>query len=144
MADAQATDDRPARLRVTLENPTGSPVVAGEERDVQFFHRTSTDDALYLYPAGNHAGDAPVEPGCWRLTDYVAVPEYYGTVEIPAGGSIRAASFVFGHPDLPGDVCLPEGDHRVSTSGMAGEDADAVLKGDATAFEWGFTLRVGP
>lgn len=139
-----ATVDRPARLRVTITNPTEDRVVLGEERAVKFHHATSDDAALYLHPAGEETWTGPVEPGCWRLTDFVAVPEYYGTVPIGAGETVAADSYVYGHPDLPDGACLPTGEHRVRTTGVAGADEEAVLdEANATEFEWGFTLQVG-
>ena len=143
MADPLATDEHPARLRVTIRNPTDSEVVLGEERAVRFHHVTSEDGTLYLLPAAGRVEEF-AEPGCWRLTDGVAVPEYYGTIAVPAGESITAESSVLGNVDLPEHACLPSGEHRVVTNGRAAGDADAILQGgDATEFEWGFTLRVG-
>ena len=138
-----ATDEHPARLRVSITNRSDAAVVVGEERAVQFHHVASEDRALYLHPAGEGAGDAPVEPGCWRLTEHVGVPEYYGTVALDPGESVRGESYVYGHPDLPADACLPAGDHRVRTQGSGGDDEEAVAGGEGgTAFEWGFTLRL--
>lgn len=144
MVESLATNDHPARLRVAISNPTDAEVVLGEERDVQFHHVSSAEDTLYLHPASEEAWEGPVEAGCWRLTDHVAVPEYYGLLTIQAGETVRAESYVYGHPDLPADVCLPEGDHRIHTTGIAGADEEAVIDhGDATEFEWELTLRVG-
>lgn len=144
MAEPLATDEHPARLRVRIRNPTDSAVVLGEERAVQFHHVTSDDGALYLLPADSRA-EAFADPGCWRLTDHVTVAEYYGTIEIPAGGSVDAESYVLGSADLPEGACLPTGEHRVRTSGRAAGDTEGILDGDdsATDFDWGFTLRVG-
>lgn len=143
MVDSVATSERPARLRVTLTNPTEQAVVVGEERAVKFHHIESTDTTLYLHPASNEPWDGPVEPGCWQLTDFVAVPEYYGTIALDAGETVEAESFVYGHPDLPTGTCLPVGEHRVRMTGVAG-DEEAVITDNATAteFEWGFTLRI--
>jgi hypothetical protein len=144
MAETLANDEHPARLRVTIRNPTDAEVVLGEERAVQFHHVTSEDDDLYLLPAGGRVEEF-ADPGCWRLTDGVAVAEYYGTVAIPAGESVGGESYVLGSFDLPEGACLPTGEHRVVTSGRAASDAESLLggDGDARAFEWGFTLRVG-
>jgi hypothetical protein len=143
MVEALATGEHPARIRVTIRNPTDSEVVLGEERAVRFHHVTSEDGALYLLPAGSRVEEF-ADPGCWRLTDGVAVPEYYGTIAVPADESIDAESYVLGNVDLPEGACLPSGEHRVTTNGRVADDADAILQGDdATEFEWGFTLRVG-
>jgi len=144
MAEPLATAEHPARLQVTIRNPTDGEVVLGEERAVQFHHVTSEDGALYLLPAGSDP-EAFADPGCWRLTDRVAVPEYYGTVTVPAGRSVEAESYVMGSADLPDGASLLSGEHRIETSGLAAPSADDVLEntGDATEFEWGFTLRIG-
>lgn len=144
MAEPLATDERPARLRVAIRNPTDSSVVLGEERAVRFQHVTGEDGALYLLPAESR-GERFAEPGCWRLTDHVAVATDYGTLAVPAGGSVSAESYVLGSADLPEGACLPTGEHRVVTRGRVAASADPILGGggDATDFEWGFTLRVG-
>lgn len=144
MAEPLATDEHPARIRVTIRNPTDSEVVLGEERAVRFHHVIGEDGALYLLPAGSRV-EHFAEPACWRLTDHVAVAAYYGTLAIPADGSVSAESFVLGSADLPEGACLPTGEHRVVTSGRAAASADPILGGggDATDFRWGFTLRVG-
>lgn len=144
MVTSVATPDRPARLRVSVTNPSDRPVVLGEERAVQFHHVTSLDDALYLHPAGEETWDGPVNPGCWQLTEYVAVPEYYGTIPLDAGETTQADAYVYGHPDLPASTCLPEGDHHLRTSGMVGNTEEAVVDDtDATEFTWEFTVRIG-
>jgi hypothetical protein len=143
MAEPLATGEHPARLRVTIRNPTDSEVVLGEERAVQFHHVASEDGALYLFPTGGRVEEF-ADPGCWRLTEGVAVAEYYGTIAVPAGESITAESYVLGNVDLPESACLPSDEHRVVTNGRAAGDADAILQGDdATDYEWGFTLRIG-
>lgn len=144
MAEPLATDEHPARVRVRIRNPTDSEVVLGEERAVQFHHITSDDDALYLLPVGSRA-ETFAEPGCWRLTEPVAIAQYYGTISIPAGGSVSGESHVLGSADISGDVCLPRGEHRLRTRGRAAPTAADIFEGsdDATDYQWGFTLRVG-
>lgn len=140
MAEPLATDEHPARLRVTIQNPTDEQVVIGEERAVKFHHVSSTNQELYLHPTG---GDPPVEDGCWQLTEPVAVAEYYGTISLDAGASVTGESYVYGHPALPADTCLPTGEHQITTTGQAGTDEDAVLGGEsASQFEWGLRLRI--
>lgn len=143
MAEPLATAEHPARLQVTISNPTDQKVVLGEERAVQFHHVSSQDEALYLVPAGG-GNSTGADEGCWRLTEPVAVAEYYGTVTVPPGDSLVAASQVYGRWDLPEGVCLPEGEHRMLTSGRAADSAEGVLEDEGgTDFEWGFTLQVG-
>jgi hypothetical protein len=140
MAEPLATNEHPARLRVTIRNPTDEQVVIGEERAVVFHHVSSTSEELYFHPTG---GDAPVEAGCWRLTEPVAVAEYYGTISIGAGESIEAESFVYGHPNLPATSCLPPGKHQISTTGRAANDADAGFEDEeASVFDWGLALQI--
>lgn len=144
MKTSIATMEQPARLGVTITNPTDTAVVIGEERAVQFHHVASTEETLYLYPAGDQPGQAPVEAGCWRLTDAVAVPEYYGRIAIDAGAAVQADAYVYGHPGLPEGTCLPDGDHRLRTTGVLGDDEAAFAdESELTDFEWGFTLRIG-
>lgn len=144
LVNSLATSTRPARLRVSITNPSDETVVLGEERDVQFHHVESNDDALYLHPADDASWAGPVEPGCWQMTEYVGVPEYYGTVAIDSGETLRADSYVYGHPELPEGSCLPAGEHRLDSRGIAGDDESAIFDGtDTTEFEWGFTLGVG-
>lgn len=143
MVTSLATTERPARLRVTITNPTDATVVLGEERDVQFHHVASDARTIYLYPAGDETERGPVSPGCWQLTEYVAVPEYYGTVPLEAGKAIHAEAAVYGHPELGAGTCLPAGDHRIRTTGVTGEDEAAFDDDSAlTEFDWGFTIRV--
>ena len=116
----------------------------GEEWDILFHHVTSGDDVLYLHPASEETWDGPVEPGCWRLTEYVAIPEYYGTIPLQAGETMQADAYVYGHPDLPEDSCLPEGDYQLRTNGIAGDDEESISGGTGgTEFDWSFTLQVG-
>lgn len=70
----------------------------GAERAVQFHHVSSLDAAVYLHPPRDETWTGPVEPGCWRLTEPVADPEDYGTIEIGAGETRGAESLVYGHP----------------------------------------------
>lgn len=144
VTEPQATADHPAQLRISITNRGDSTRVLGEERAVQFHHVSSTEDDLYLHPATEATSDLPVQPGCWRLTEYVAVPEYYGTISLHADETVRAVSSVFGHPELPEGTCLPDGEFQLRTAGTAGDSEDAVAGGDeGTDFEWGFTLRIG-
>lgn len=143
LVSSSATADRPARLRVSIRNPTDAPIVLGEERDVQFHHVASAEDTLYLHPASDTTFYGPVEPGCWRLTEPVAVAEYYGTIKLPAGETMQAEAYVYAHQDLPERTCLPEGSHRLATSGVVGDEEEAVTDGtNGTEFNWSFTLQV--
>jgi len=71
-----------------------------------------TDDsgALVFLPSD---GEFPAEPGCWRLTDGVAVTEEYRTFEIDAGASSRRSVDLYATPGE--DACLPVGEYRFET-----------------------------
>jgi hypothetical protein len=138
---ATATGESPARLRVSITNPRDQPIVLGEERDVRFHHIPSDDSALYLYPASDEGWGGPVEPGCWRLTDTVAVADYYGTITLEAGETMTAEADIYGHPALPDGDCLPTGQFHVATRGVVGDSVDSL--DDGTDYSWGFTLRLG-
>jgi len=71
-----ATESSPPRLRTTLENTGDEPVTVGEGRAVHLEYVTDDSGALVFLPSD---GEFPAEPGCWRLTDGVAVTEEYRT-----------------------------------------------------------------
>jgi hypothetical protein len=144
MVERRATDEQPATLRVSVRNLTDSWLYFGEERAVQFQHVASDDGALYLLP-DNVRIEEYADPGCWRLAEPVAVPEYYGTFGVDAGWASVAESYVLGSAELPEGECLPSGEHRVRTSGRVAPTSDGVLEGssESTDYQWGFTLRVG-
>lgn len=138
-----ATKDQPGRLRISITNEGDELIALGEERAIKFHHVTSADGMLYLFPAGEETWSGPVDPGCWQLTEPVAIPEYYGIETIPAGMTLSADCFVYGHPDLSPGSCLLDGDHDVETRGTAGDSEDAVVEGDdQSEFQWGLTLRI--
>lgn len=142
LIESVATSEQPARLRLSLENTADSRLLLGEERDVLFHHRESDNQTLYLHPATDEDWTGPVEPGCWQMTDYVAIPEYYGTISLDPNESIQADSYIYGHPDLSDSDCLPIGAHTIRTSGNI-EDADSIGKdADDADFDWGFTLQL--
>jgi hypothetical protein len=143
MAHPLATDEHPAKLRAETTNTTVTDYVLGERPAVQGPHVTSQDGALYLMPVHDGKPTDLVEPGCWALTEHVAVTTEYGTVEGPAGESIASESFPYGHVDAEID-CLAAGDHRVGVGGRAAEDPPGLPGNDddATEFSWGFTLNV--
>jgi len=149
LADPFATGSSPPVLRVDVDNPTDAPVVLGEYRDVVFQYVVdSADNELMLLPHSQRSTsgdpdratpDYDVEgDGCWRLTDQIAVTQEYGTVEVPAGGTLTAYVGLYGLPEA--GECLPAGERRFETTysyypdGLGGDDRE-----DAT---WGFSLSV--
>jgi len=147
VADPFATGGSPPVLRVDVDNTSDAPVVLGEYRAVVFQY-VSDGEALILLPHSERSTsgdpdratpDYGVEgEGCWRLTDRIAVTQEYGTVELPAGGTLTAYVGLYGLPDA-GD-CLPTGDHRFGTTYSYYPDGlDGDGREDAT---WGFSLAV--
>lgn len=148
LADPYVTGGSPPVLRVDVDNTADRPVVLGEYRDVVFQYVADGEDAILLpHSERSTSGDPDratpdygVEgDGCWRLTDHIAVTEEYGTVEVPAGGTLTAYVGLYG---LPGaEDCLPTDERRFEATysyypgGLGDEREDAT---------WGFTLSVAP
>lgn len=105
-----ATEESPPRLRTTLENTGDEPVTVGEGRAVHLEYVYDDSDALVFLPSD---GEYPAEPGCWRLTDGVAVTEEYRTFEIDAGASSSRTVDLYATPGE--DACLPVGEYRFET-----------------------------
>lgn len=141
MANATATSEAPASLEVRITNTADEALTVGEERDVQFHHVSSAAETLYLHPADGEFG--PVDPGCWQLTEAIAVPEYYGTITLDAGETVQAESYVYGHPTLPEGSCLPAGEHQLQTNGSVGPEGAFDNESELTDFEWGLHLQIG-
>lgn len=148
LADPFATDGSPPVLRADVENPTDDPVVVAEYREVVFQYVGAVDAPFVLLPHSERSttGDPDrtgppfetVGDGCWRLTDRVAVTMEYGTVEIPAGGTLTAFVGLYGVAGSEG--CLPPGEYRFEATyahypeGLDGGDPDTAT--------WGLRLRV--
>ncbi|WP_277556134.1 hypothetical protein [Halobaculum limi] len=148
LADPYVTSGTTAVLRVDVDNTTDQPVVVGEYRDVVFQYATSGDGTYLLYPHSDRSVDgepdrapAGVErtgDDCWQLASYPVVTDEYGTVEIPANGTLTAYVGLYATPDA--DACTPTGSYRfeqpftVFPSGIGGEDEERAT--------WGFDLRI--
>lgn len=140
LVDPVATDDHPPRLRVRVENGADGEITIGEARAVVFEYVTAESGELITLPAG---GDYPVEPGCWRLTEGVAITEEYRTATLGPGEALSADLELYGAATGE-DACLPVGEHEfrstysVSTggdtpaNGTAGDGSD-VTSGNASA-----------
>lgn len=149
LADPYVTGGSPPVLRVDVDNTADRPAVLGEYRDVVFQYVHSDRDAVLLpHSERSTSGDPDrVTPdygvegdGCWRLAGHIAVTEEYGTVDVPAVGTLTAYVGLYG---LPGAAeCLPTGEHRFEATysyypdGLGGGERE-----DAT---WGFSLSVEP
>jgi len=147
VVDPYAYGATPPVLRVDVDNATDRPVVAGEYRAVVFQYVRGADGPFVFLPHSERstAGDPdrvgppvePTDPGCWRLDSEIATTEEYGTVEIPAGGTLTAFVGLYATPDA--DDCLPTGDHRFAADYAYYPDG---LDGDRETATWGFTLRL--
>lgn len=126
-----ATEESPPRFETTLTNTSDESVRVGEGRAVHFEYVTDDAEALILLPPG---GEYPVEPGCWRLTDDIAVTEEYQTFELAAGASSSRPVDLYARPGE--DACLPVGEYRFETT-LSIVSADAEPQSSA---QWGFTI----
>lgn len=111
-----ATESSPPRLRTTLENAGDETVTVGEGRAVHLEHVSDETGALVFLPSER---EFPAEPGCWRLTDRVAVDGEYRTFEVEAGASSSRRVDLYGMPGE--DACLPVGEYRFETTVSVGE-----------------------
>jgi len=129
-----ATAEHPPRLRTTLTNASNERVRVGEGRAVHFEYVSDDSGALTLLPA---SVDAPAEPGCWRLTESIAVTEEYRTFELGVGESrSRLVDLYASHADT--DACLPVGEHRFETTvAIVSDDAEP-----RSSAEWGFSVML--
>lgn len=151
LADPYVTGGSPPVLRVDVDNTTDAPVVLGEYRDVVFqYVYGGAEDGLILLPHSERSTEGEPDrttpeyevedEGCWRLTSGVAVTEEYGTVEVPAGGTLTAFVGMYGLPGAEG--CLPTGEHRFEATysyypeGIGGDGREQA--------DWGFTLSLEP
>ena len=132
-----ATGQHPPGLRVSLTNTGDAPIGVGEGRAVVFAYRTSTDGALTLLPA---EFDAPAKPGCWRLTDGVAVTEEYHITRIEPDETISQTLSLYASHDgtTEPDACLPVGEHRFES--VYSVHADAETPESSQQATWGFSV----
>lgn len=152
LADPYVTDGSPPVLRVDVENATDESVVIGEYRPVVFQYVRDVDGTFVWYPhsdrstAGEPDRAAPdldlADEGCWRLASGIAQTMEYGTVEIPAGGTLTAfVGLYVAHDTLSIDGCFPTGTVRFETT--YADHTDGSIGGDdVTTAEWGFDLTV--
>ena len=117
-----ATEESPPRLRTILENTGDESITVGEGRAVHLEYVYDGSNALVFLPSD---GEYPAEPGCWRLTDGIAVTEEYRTFEIEAGASSGRTIDLYATPGE--DACLPVGEYRFETTvsiGSPGSDPE--------------------
>ena len=137
---AKPSASDPARLRVTVTNDSNAAIQVGEERAIVFAYVHSVaQPGLVLLPVDG--SDYPaVRPGCWRLTDSIAIAEYYGVVDLQPGESIDRTVGVWADPEVSSN-CLPTGTYRFETTYRGGPDVETVGEPEWDAI-WGFDLRV--
>ncbi|MFC7325462.1 hypothetical protein ACFQMF_12825 [Halorubrum rutilum] len=111
-----ATEESPPRLRTSLENTGDESITVGEGRGVHLEYVSDDSEALVFLPSD---GEYPAEPGCWRLTDGIAVTEEYRTFQIDAGASSGREIDLYATPGE--DACLPVGEYRFETAVSVGE-----------------------
>jgi len=152
VADEFVTSDGPALLRVDVDNPTDDPVTIGEYRAVVFQYVASSDQRYTLLPHSDRSTDGvpertqPTHPtadgaACWQLTEPIAVTAEYGTVEVPAGGTLTA--FVGLYASSTTDACLPTGEHRFETTYTTSPlERASATDDEPPSAEWGFSLDV--
>lgn len=149
--DPYVTAGSPAVLRVDVENPTDEAVTIGEYREVVFQYVVSEDETLIWLPHSERSTEGDPDrstpsvdiasEGCWRLDSYPVVTEEYGTVAVPADGTLTAFVGLYATPDAPASAtCFPTGDSRfeaiytVFPEGIGGEGEERT--------EWGFDVSV--
>ncbi|WP_435064200.1 hypothetical protein [Halobaculum sp. EA56] len=151
LADPHVDGDSPVVLRVDVNNPTDEAVVVGEYRPVVFQYVRDATGTLVWYPHSERSTDGEpdrslpdlglAEEGCWRLDSPLAQTMEYGTVEVPAGGTLTAFVGLYALPDAPGGAgCFPAGEFRfeahytVMEDGFGGEENPSAT--------WGFDLTL--
>jgi hypothetical protein len=135
---ADATGAAPPALRATVVNTADHPIEVGEERAIVFAFVASEEPGLTLVPTDTEA--EAVETGCWRLSDAIAIPEYYGVVTLEPGESTARRVGVWGSPE--GEGCLPTGAFRFTTEYTGARDRDDDIEDQEWSARWGFTLAV--
>lgn len=131
-----ATDEHPPALRVSITNTSDAAIGVGEGRAVVFAYRQSTDDALTLLPA---EFEAPTKPGCWGLTEGIAITEEYRVTRIEAGETVSQELSVYGsHDEAEPDACLPVGEHRFESVYTVFADPETPEGGEQAT--WGFSV----
>lgn len=131
-----ATDDHPPQLKVTVTNDSDGTVSVGEGREIVFSYVTDESGALVLLPA---QGDYSAEPGCWRLSESVAITADYQITELKAGESVSQKVDLYGTAD--GDACLPVGEFRFQSTYNVAEGKNQTPDGETQA-NWGFSLAL--
>ena len=148
VVDPFVTSESTAVLRADVENTTSDPVTVGEYRAVVFQYAHSGNGDYVLLPHSERSTEDPPERSpadvettdgddCWRLASGVLVTAEYGTVEIPADGTLTAFVGVYAADEARS--CLPTGEH-VFESTYSAAPLDEETPNESGS--WGFILGV--
>jgi hypothetical protein len=134
-----SSDAGPPELVASVANTADHPIEVGEERAIVFAYVSSEDrPGLTLVPTTDEP--EPVEPGCWRLADAIAIPEYYGIVTLAPGEATERQLGVWASSD--GGACLPTGEFRFQTQYAGARDRSEGVEDQEWSGRWGFTVSV--
>lgn len=134
-----SSDAGPPELVAAVENTAAHPIEVGEERAIVFAYVSSEErPGLTLVPTDDDP--EPVEPGCWRLADAIAIPEYYGIVPLAPGERTERHLGIWGSPEADG--CLQTGTFRFETQYAGARDRGEGIEDQEWSGRWGFTLAV--
>ncbi|ELY29196.1 hypothetical protein C499_06650 [Halogeometricum borinquense DSM 11551] len=129
-----ATESQPPGLKATVTNESDRTLTLGEGRAIVFAYRNDTANNLMLLPAGS---DYPVEAGCWRLTEGIAITEEYRMVTLEPGESASQVLELYGAPDT--DACLPTGTFRFESPYSVRDESGEE---ETASFTWGFDISL--
>lgn len=129
-----ATESHPPGIHTAVTNTSDETVEVGEARAVVFAFQYSADGALMLLPAG---GDYPADPGCWRLTEGIAVTEEYRIRSLAPDETMEASLSLYASTENPEGTCFPLGEHRFESRYSLHPTGD-----DERRFTWGFTVSL--
>lgn len=146
--DPFVTSETTAVLRVDVDNTASDQVTLGEYRSVVFQYTHSGSDECVLLPHSERSTEGPPERSppdvettggddCWRLASKVVVTAEYGTVEIPADGTLTAFVGVYAADEARS--CLPTGEHAFEST-YSVDPLDEETPDESAS--WGFTLAV--
>lgn len=136
VVEPAATDEHPARLRVTAENTLDEPleVQTGVQPVFAGFTDWGDPPGLMLVPPDWDL--EPVDAGCWRTTERVRRNDVIGTRTYEPGGVRTAERTVWAAPDRESG-CVPAGEYRFEHGYAFGRDGEADRE-----FRWGFDAAV--
>jgi hypothetical protein len=146
--DPFVTSETTAVLRVDVDNTASDQVTLGEYRSVVFQYVHSESGDYVLLPHSERSTEGPPERSpadvetaggadCWQLDSKLAVTAEYGTVEIPADGTLTAFVGVYAADEARS--CLPTGEHAFEST-YSVDPLDEETSDESAS--WGVTLAV--